>query len=187
MNVLKTEIPGLLIIEPKVYEDSRGYFFESYNQDEFYKAGIQEKWIQDNQSRSVHGVIRGLHYQLEPFAQSKLVRVIEGEIFDVAVDIRKGSPTYKRWYGIILSASNFRQLYIPKGFAHGFSVLSSSAIVLYKCDALYNPSSERGIFVNDPELEINWQLPLEQVILSAKDKNLPFFREAENNFTFSLQ
>ncbi|NLI24458.1 MAG: dTDP-4-dehydrorhamnose 3,5-epimerase [Bacteroidales bacterium] len=187
MNVLKTGIPGLLVIEPKVFEDARGYFFESYNQEAFFKAGIQEKWVQDNQSRSVFGVVRGLHYQLQPFAQSKLVRVIEGEIFDVAVDIRKGSPTYQQWYGIKLSASNFRQLYIPKGFAHGFSVLSPSAIVLYKCDALYNPSSERGIFSNDPELEINWQIPVEQVILSDKDKNLPLFREAENNFTFSAQ
>jgi dTDP-4-dehydrorhamnose 3,5-epimerase len=187
MNVLKTGIPGLLVIEPKVFEDARGYFFESYNQEAFFKAGIQEKWVQDNQSRSVFGVVRGLHYQLQPFAQSKLVRVIEGEIFDVAVDIRKGSPTYQQWYGIKLSASNFRQLYIPKGFAHGFSVLSPSAIVLYKCDALYYPSSERGILSSDPELEIDWQIPVEQVILSDKDKNLPLFREAENNFTFSAQ
>lgn len=185
MNVLKTEIPGLLVIEPKVYQDARGYFFESYNQEAFFKAGIFEKWVQDNQSRSVFGVVRGLHYQLEPFAQTKLVRVIEGEIYDVAVDIRKGSPTYKKWYGIKLSASNFRQLYIPKGFAHGFSVLSPSAIVLYKCDVLYNPSMERGIFSNDPELEINWQIPFEQVILSDKDRKLPLFREAENNFTYS--
>ncbi|HQK37316.1 MAG TPA: dTDP-4-dehydrorhamnose 3,5-epimerase [Bacteroidales bacterium] len=185
MNVVKTDIPGLLIIEPKVYEDARGYFFESYNEEAFFKAGIQEKWVQDNQSRSVYGVIRGLHYQLEPFAQSKLVRVIEGEIYDVAVDIRKGSPTYKKWYGIKLSASNFRQLYIPKGFAHGFSVLSPTAIVLYKCDALYNPSSERGIVSDDPDLGINWLIPSDHIVLSPKDRNLPLFKDAENNFVFS--
>jgi len=185
MNVVKTDIPGLLIIEPNVYEDARGYFFESYNEEAFFKAGIQEKWVQDNQSRSVYGVIRGLHYQLEPFAQSKLVRVIEGEIYDVAVDIRKGSPTFKKWYGTKLSASNFRQLYIPKGFAHGFSVLSPTAIVLYKCDALYNPSSERGIVSDDPDLGINWLIPSDHIVLSPKDRNLPLFKDAENNFVFS--
>lgn len=185
MKIYQTEILGLKVLEPTVHKDSRGYFFESYNQETFQKAGILEQWVQDNQSCSSYGVVRGLHYQLEPFAQSKLVRVIEGEIFDVAVDVRKGSPTYKQWFGIILSADNFKQLYIPKGFAHGFSVLSPKAIVLYKCDTLYNPSSERGIYCMDENLGIDWKIFPEHMILSARDKKLPLFRDAENNFSFT--
>jgi dTDP-4-dehydrorhamnose 3,5-epimerase len=150
-----THIPGLKIFEPKVFEDSRGYFFEAYNEHTFHQSGIVMNFLQDNQSKSSYGVIRGLHYQKNPFAQTKLVRVLEGKILDVAVDIRKGSPTYGRHFSIELSAENKKQLFIPKGFAHGFSVLSGTAVVLYKCDALYNKESEGGILFNDRDLNIN--------------------------------
>ena len=145
MNIVETGIPGLVIIEPKIFEDDRGYFFESFHHGKLSQHGLQTSFIQDNQSKSSYGVIRGLHYQLNPHAQTKLVRVLEGVIYDVAVDVRKGSPTFGKWFGIELSADNKKQLYIPKGFAHGFSVLSQTAVVFYKCDNLYNPSSEGGI------------------------------------------
>jgi len=156
MEIAETGISNLLVITPKVFEDSRGYFFESYNADAFLKQGINNAWIQDNQSKSAYGVIRGLHYQLAPFAQSKLVRVIAGRILDVAVDIRKGSPTFGKHFSLELSEENKKQLLIPIGFAHGFSVLSDSAIVLYKCDASYKQEAERGIIYNDPKLAIDW-------------------------------
>ena len=179
-----TDIPGLLVFEPEVFEDSRGYFFESYNENKFREAGIDLRWVQDNQSSSQYGVIRGLHYQLPPFAQSKLIRVLRGKIFDVVVDLRKGSPTFGKTYCKVLSAKNKRQLFIPKGFAHGFSVLSEKAEVLYKCDNFYNKESEAGIIYNDPELNIDWQIPEKEAVISGKDKELPVFAQCNNSFVF---
>jgi dTDP-4-dehydrorhamnose 3,5-epimerase len=184
MNVIKTDIPDLLIIEPKVFVDNRGYFFESYNYKTFISKNININFIQDNQSKSQFGVIRGLHYQLEPFAQIKLIRVLEGEIFDVAVDIRKNSPAYGKWQGIRLSAENKKQLLIPKGFAHGYSVLTESAAVFYKCDNYYKPEFEKGIIFNDPALNIDWKIELKKIIVSDKDKKLPDFQNAEKNFVY---
>jgi len=179
-----THIAGLLVFEPKVFEDSRGYFFEAYNEQIFSEAGINMKFVQDNQSKSGYGVIRGLHYQVNPFAQTKLVRVLEGKILDVAVDIRKDSPTYGKYFSIELSAENKQQLYVPAGFAHGFSVLSETAIVLYKCDAFYNKESEGSILYNDPSLNIDWQIPAGKEIVSEKDKLSPTLAESKNNFVF---
>ena len=184
MKLSETPLQGLLIIEPRVFEDARGYFFESYNQSKFLDAGLGCKFVQDNQSRSNYGVIRGLHYQLEPKAQTKLVRVLEGSVYDVAVDVRKGSPTYGQWFGLELSAENRKQLFIPKGFAHGFSVLSKTATVFYKCDEFYAPEYDAGIINNDPELNIDWKIPSEKAIISEKDSKLPLFRDAKNNFGF---
>ncbi len=180
-----THIPDLVVFEPKVFEDSRGYFFESYNETTFNQHGIDLKFVQDNQSSSSYGVIRGLHYQLTPFAQTKLVRVLSGTILDVAVDIRKGSPTYGQFFSIELSAENKKQLFIPHGFAHGFSVLSEQAEVLYKCDAFYNKESEGGIIYNDASLNIDWMIPVEKAIISEKDLQLPSFGEIKNNFQFT--
>ncbi|MFP4058943.1 MAG: dTDP-4-dehydrorhamnose 3,5-epimerase [Bacteroidota bacterium] len=182
MNIKKTNIEGLLVIEPNVFEDQRGYFFESYNKNKFNEAGLVFNWVQDNQSKSVRGVLRGLHYQLAPRAQSKLIRVLEGTIFDVAVDIRKGSPTFGKWHGLELSAENLKQFLVPKGFAHGFSVLSETATVFYKCDEFYAPEYDRGIYFNDPALGIDWQLNENEIILSEKDRKLPVLKEAEINF-----
>ena len=179
-----TDIPGLLVFEPEVFEDSRGYFFESFNENKFRDAGIDLRWVQDNQSSSQYGVIRGLHYQLPPFAQSKLIRVLRGKIFDVVVDLRKGSPTFGKTYCKVLSAKNKRQLFIPKGFAHGFSVLSEKAEVLYKCDNFYNKENEAGIIYNDRELNIDWQIPEEEAVISGKDKELPAFAQCNNSFVF---
>lgn len=184
MEITETGIPNLLIITPKVFEDSRGYFFESYNSEVFEKFGLSQEWIQDNQSKSSYGVIRGLHYQLAPFSQSKLVRVISGRILDVALDIRRGSPTFGKHFTIELSDENKKQLLIPKGFAHGFSVLSDTAIVLYKCDALYKHEEERGILFNDPSLGIDWQISDNKAIVSAKDKVHPAFENADLNFVY---
>lgn len=184
MKFINCEIQGLVVIEPTVFEDSRGYFFEAYNRSLFEKNGITTQFVQDNQSKSSYGVIRGLHYQLNPSAQAKLVRVLEGRILDVAVDIRKGSPTYGQHFDIELSCENKRQLYIPEGFAHGFSVLSDRAIVLYKCNALYNKASEGGIRFDDAELGINWQVDPSAAVVSEKDLVLPSFKEALNNFEF---
>ncbi len=182
MNVVATEINGLFIVEPRIFEDNRGYFFESYNQAEFEKAGIKTRFLQDNQSKSEYGVIRGLHYQLMPQSQTKLVRVLEGSVYDVAVDLRKESPDYKKWFGIELSAENKKQLFIPKGFAHGFSVLTDYAVFHYKCDRLYNPESERGILYSDNSLDIDWKIPLDKIIVSEKDIGLPAFDKADMNF-----
>jgi dTDP-4-dehydrorhamnose 3,5-epimerase len=184
MKLISTEIPGLVVIEPKVFADVRGYFYESYNEAVFQSQGINITFLQDNESRSSFGVLRGLHYQLEPWAQSKLVRVLEGEIMDIAVDIRQGSPTYKKTFGIRLSAENKKQLLIPKGFAHGFSVLSETAIVFYKCDNFYRPEAERGIRYDDCELAIDWELPEDKILLSAKDGILPLLKNAANNFVY---
>ncbi len=184
MSFIRTPIPGLLVFEPRVFEDERGYFFESYNQALFKENGVAMDFVQDNQSRSTRGVLRGLHYQLAPFAQDKLVRVMSGEVLDVAVDLRKGSPSFKQWHAELLSAQNKRQLLVPAGFAHGFVVLSEQAEFFYKCSAPYHKDSERGIRYDDPELGIDWQLPAAQLTISARDEALPLFSEAEHNFDF---
>lgn len=185
MPFTKTEIPGLLIYEPDVFEDSRGYFFESYNESVFRKEGVNKNWVQDNQSSSQYGVIRGLHYQLSPHAQTKLIRVLKGKILDIVVDIRKGSPSFGKVFSIKLSSKNKKQLLVPAGLAHGFSVLSEKAEVIYKCDAFYNKPSERGILYNDPSLEIDWGIPEADAIISDKDKQLPLLADCENNFVFA--
>jgi dTDP-4-dehydrorhamnose 3,5-epimerase len=186
MPFIDTSFPGLFIFEPRVFEDSRGYFFESFNDRIFREQGIATQWVQDNQSSSSYGVIRGLHYQLPPNAQTKLVRVLRGEILDAVVDIRKGSPTYGQAFTVILSAENKKQLLVPKGFAHGFSVLSPQAEVLYKCDGFYAKESEGGIFYNDPELAIDWQVPADKAIISDKDQVLPPLANCSNTFEFDV-
>ena len=185
MPFIATEFAGLVIFEPNVFKDDRGYFFESYNEQVFHQAGHIQRFVQDNQSFSKYGVIRGLHYQLEPYPQTKLVRVLQGRILDVAVDIRQGSPTYGRYMSIELSSENKKQFLIPRGFAHGFSVLSETAEVSYKCDGLYNKASEGGIRFDDPTLHIDWQVPTDKAVVSSKDLELPFFIECRNNFTFN--
>jgi len=182
MPLIPTNIRDLFVFEPRVFADSRGYFFEAYNEQTFAAEGIQYRFVQDNQSKSSYGVIRGLHYQLNPYAQTKLVRVLQGNILDVAVDIRKGSPTFGQHFAIELSAENNRQLLIPQGFAHGFSVLSDTAVVLYKCDQFYNKESEGGIIYNDPSLKIDWRIPEGKAIVSEKDLALPTFDQCVNNF-----
>jgi dTDP-4-dehydrorhamnose 3,5-epimerase len=177
-----TDIPDLLIFEPVVYTDSRGYFFESYNEQTFQKEGIGIRFVQDNQSYSTYGVIRGLHYQMDPHAQTKLVRVLQGRVLDVAVDIRRSSETFGKWVAVELSSDNKRQLLIPRGFAHGFSVLSETAEISYKCDGLYHKESEGGIRFDDPRLEIDWQIPVAKAVVSTKDLALPLFAECRNNF-----
>lgn len=184
MITRSTEFPGLIIIEPRVFGDERGYFFESYHATRYLQNEIPAQFIQDNESMSGRGVIRGLHYQLNPFAQAKLVRVVEGEVFDVAVDLRKGSPGFGKWFGIVLSGNNKTQLFIPEGFAHGFAVLSEYAIFSYKCTSYYNSMAERGMRFNDPSLNIDWKLPQNEIIISEKDRNAPFLGEAEMNFIF---
>ncbi|MGC8764411.1 MAG: dTDP-4-dehydrorhamnose 3,5-epimerase [Brevinematia bacterium] len=184
MEVIETGIPGLIVFKLDVYEDNRGYFFESYNSRVLEKAGIRVTFVQDNQSGSKYGVLRGLHYQVEPFAQSKLVRVIRGKVWDVAVDLRKNSPTYKKYFGMELSESNRLQFFIPKGFAHGFVVLSEFAEFFYKCDNYYNREADRGIRFDDPEIGIEWPLDASELILSEKDKNLPLLKDAELNFVY---
>jgi dTDP-4-dehydrorhamnose 3,5-epimerase len=184
MPFVKTNIPGLLIFEPIVFEDNRGYFFESFNELAYNEAGINIDFVQDNQSWSKYGVIRGLHYQLNPYAQTKLIRVLVGKILDVAVDIRQGSPTFGKSFSIELSAENRKQLFIPAGFAHGFSVLSDHAEVLYKCDSFYNRESEAGILYNDVIIGIDWKIPADKRIISEKDLRLPVFAECRNNFEF---
>jgi dTDP-4-dehydrorhamnose 3,5-epimerase len=184
MPFFTTDLPGLLIYEPKVLLDDRGYFFESYNERVFQQQGLSMHFVQDNQSFSSYGVIRGLHYQLEPYAQTKLIRVLQGKIMDLAVDLRKGSPTYGKHLGIELSAENKKQLFIPKGFAHGFSVLSATAEVSYKCDSFYSKESEAGILYNDPALKIDWRIPAGDAIVSSKDRELPVFAGCRNDFQF---
>ncbi len=182
MELRETRFPGLLIIQPRIFTDPRGYFFESYNKQVFSDAGISRVFVQDNQSQSSYGIIRGLHYQLNPNAQTKLLRVLEGNIWDVAVDLRKNSPTFGKAFTIEISAENQLQILIPGGFAHGFSVLSESATVFYKCDELYKPEAERGIHYADPSLGIDWKLPAENIKVSEKDASFPALDEAENNF-----
>ncbi len=171
-------------MEPNVFEDSRGYFFESYHQEIFRQNGVDCEFIQDNQSKSSYGVIRGLHYQLHPHAQAKLVRVLEGAILDVAVDIRRNSPTYGQSFSIELSDENKKQLFIAEGFAHGFSVLSETAVVLYKCNRFYNKQSEAGIRYDDEELNIDWKIEAAHAIISEKDRQLPSFRDCFTNFDY---
>ena len=175
MKFIETGFAQLLLFEPKVFGDSRGYFFESYNEKTFAENGIKIKFIQDNQSKSSYGVIRGLHFQKSPHAQTKLVRVLSGRILDVVVDLRKNADTYGKCYAVELSAENKRQLLVPKGFAHGFSVLSETAEVLYKCDAFYNKESEGGLLYSDPELKIDWKIPADKAIVSDKDLQQPLF------------
>ena len=180
-----TEIPGVILIEPKVLKDERGFFMETYQYSEFKENGIDYVFAQDNHSKSRKDVLRGLHYQLLPKPQGKLVRVIKGSIFDVAVDIRKGSPYFKKWAGCILSGDNNKMLFIPPQFAHGFCVLSDTAEILYKSTNPYSPQNERGIAWNDPEIGIDW--PVKEPILSGKDRANPLLKQAENNFVYTLQ
>ena len=180
MEVIKTAIDGVLIIEPKVFGDHRGYFFESFNEREFAaKSGIDVHFVQDNESKSCYGVVRGLHFQKGEHAQAKLVRVISGKVLDVAVDIRPGSPTFGKHVAAELTAENHRQFFIPKGFAHGFVVLSQEAVFQYKCDEFYCPEAEGAIAWNDPDIAIDWQIPASDVILSDKDRKHPRLKEAE--------
>ena len=171
MNIITTEIEGLLILEPKVFGDERGYFFESFSQREFEEKVCKTIFVQDNESKSGYGVLRGLHFQKSPFEQAKLVRVVKGKVLDVAVDIREDSPTFGKHVSVELSEENKRQMFVPRGFAHGFVVLSEEAIFQYKCDNYYMPQAEGGILWNDPVLNIDWKIPMEDVILSEKDKN----------------
>lgn len=182
MKIIETGFDGLVIIKPTIHSDSRGYFFESFNQVVLKNAGITFNSVQDNESKSSRGVIRGLHYQLSPFSQAKLIRVIEGKIFDVALDIRRESRTFGKWFGIELDSESKEQFLIPKGFAHGFSVLSDVAVIQYKCDNAYNPQYERGIALNDPELDINWKLGSAIPLISEKDLKNPLLKDAEYNF-----
>src|ERR1700754_590463 len=184
MPFITTEFPGLIVFEPAVFKDDRGYFFESYNEQTWQKQGAAIRFVQDNQSFSRFGVIRGLHYQLDPYAQTKLIRVLAGWILDIAVDLRKGSPTFGKYMAIELSAENKKQFLIPAGFAHGFSVLSETAEVSYKCDAFYNKESEGGIRYDDQALNIDWLVPSEKAIVSGKDLELPNFAQCRNNFQF---
>lgn len=170
MNFIKTDIDGVVIVEPRVFEDNRGYFFESYNEEEFKKNGISSHFVQDNQSKSCYGVIRGLHCQLGKHAQAKLVRVLKGKVLDVAVDARKDSPTFGKHVAVELSEENRRQLFIPRGFLHGFSVLSEEAIFAYKCDNLYCKEAEFGIRYDDEDIGVDWKIPADKVITSEKDK-----------------
>ncbi len=181
MKATKTELKDVLLIEPDVFEDERGFFFESYNQRTYANMGIREKFVQDNHSRSVKHTLRGLHYQINP-GQGKLVRVVVGEVFDVAVDLRFGSPTFGKWTGYYLSAESKRQLYIPVGFAHGFCVTSEVAEFEYKCTDFYSPGDERGIIWNDPDIGIDW--PVSEPILSPKDSGNPAFRDIEKDFIY---
>ncbi len=182
MKIHQTKIPGLLIIEPDVFIDNRGFFYETYSYSRYSEMGIDTQFSQDNCSYSTRGVIRGLHYQLEPHGQTKLVQALKGKVLDVAVDLRQNSPTFGQHLALEISDENHLQLLIPKGFAHGFSVLSKEAVFAYKCDQYYNRDSERGINYNDKTLNINWNIPGGEIIVSAKDKELPGFLEAERNF-----
>ena len=187
MEVIKTSIDGLLIIEPRVFDDARGYFFESFSQREFEDKvapilGHNILFVQDNESKSSYGVMRGLHFQRPPYAQSKLVRCVQGAVLDVGVDIRKGSKTYGQHVAVELTEDNHRQFFIPKGFAHGFSVLSETAVFQYKCDEFYHPEAEGGISINDETLGIDWKLPSENRVLSHKDNNNPLFLDFESPF-----
>lgn len=185
MPFIKTDFPGLLIFEPRVFEDNRGFFYESYNANTFKEEGINISFVQDNQSKSGYGVIRGLHFQQLPYPQTKLIRVISGTVLDAVVDIRKGSPTYGKSFTIELSAENKKQLLVPKGFAHGYAVLSETAEVFYKCDHFYHKECEGGILYNDPVLNIDWKITPGKEIISDKDKVQPLFKNCHHHFTFA--
>ncbi|MCQ2348291.1 MAG: dTDP-4-dehydrorhamnose 3,5-epimerase [Paludibacteraceae bacterium] len=182
MEVIKTPIDGLLVIEPQVFQDARGYFVETYNEQRYQEAGISARFVQDNQSCSCYGVVRGLHFQRPPYSQAKLVCCTQGRVLDVAVDLRKDSKTFGQWFGVELTEENHRQFYIPRGFAHGFSVLSEKAVFTYKCDNLYHPEADGGILLSDPTLAIDWQVPAEQRILSDKDTKHPLLKDFDNPF-----
>lgn len=182
MEITTTPIAGLLILTPPVFQDERGYFLESFNLKKLEEKGISASFVQDNESKSVRGVVRGLHYQINPYAQAKLVRVVDGLVYDVAVDLRKNSPTFGQWFGVELSGENKKQFYIPRGFAHGFSVLSETAIFAYKCDGYYHPGAEQGIRFNDPELNIDWKMDEHEMLVSQKDQSNKLFRDAAYNF-----
>ena len=186
MEVIKTDIEGVVILQPRVFEDARGYFFESYSKRDFDKMVREIDFVQDNESKSSYGVVRGLHYQKWPFSQSKLVRVHSGKVLDVAVDIRKGSPTYGKSVAVELSGENRRMLFIPRGFAHGFSVLSEEAVFQYKCDDFYHPESEGGIACDDPDLDIDWGIPADKMVLSEKDKNRPQLKDIDSPFDYNV-
>lgn len=182
MNVIETKIKGLYIIEPRIFEDSRGYFFESYSQKEFDEKIAPIRFVQDNESKSSFGVMRGLHFQRPPFTQSKLVRCVKGAVLDVAVDIRKGSPTYGQHVAVELTEDNHRQFFISKGFAHGFAVLSETAVFQYKCDEFYHPEADGGISILDDSLGIDWIIPIEKAILSEKDTKHAFLKDFDSPF-----
>ena len=182
MEIIKSPISGLVVIKPRVFEDSRGFFYETYNEKSYFDAGIEQHFCQDNQSKSTYGVIRGLHYQLNPQSQSKLVSVIQGSVWDVAVDLRQASPTYGKWFGVELTEENHLQFLIPQGFAHGFSVLTETAVFSYKCDNFYSPTLERGIMYNDPALAIDWKIPADKAVISEKDLKHRLFIDADKNF-----
>ena len=177
MNVIKTKIEGVVIIEPRVFRDDRGYFFESFSQQRFNELVAPVTFVQDNESRSTYGVLRGLHFQKPPYAQSKLVRVVKGVVLDVAVDLRKDSPTFGQYEQVLLSEDNKRQFFIPQGLAHGFVVLSPEAVFQYQCDNYYAPQAEGSVRWDDPQININWQLPLGDILLSEKDKKAPLLAE----------
>ena len=185
MNVIKTEIDGVVIIEPRIFNDQRGYFFESFSERDFCKEVREVKFVQDNESKSQYGVLRGLHFQKPPYCQSKLVRVIKGAVLDVAVDIRKGSPTFGKHVAVELTEDNHRQFFVPRGFAHGFSVLTPEVIFQYKCDNFYAPQSEGAIAWDDPDLGIDWGIPADKVILSEKDRHHPRLKDAEWLFDYN--
>ena len=185
MNIIKTDIDGVVIIEPKVFGDNRGYFFESFSHREFCEKVRKVDFVQDNESKSCYGVVRGLHFQKSPYCQSKLVRVVKGTVLDVVVDVRKGSPTFGKHISIELTEDNHRQVFIPRGFAHGFAVLTDVAILQYKCDNYYAPQSEGAIAWDDPDLGIDWKIPADKVILSAKDTAHPRLKDAEWLFDYN--
>lgn len=184
MEVINTEIEGLLIIKPKVYRDNRGYFFESFSKRSFEEQVCNSVFVQDNESRSKYGVLRGLHFQMPPYEQAKLIRIVSGKILDVAVDIRKDSPTFGKHFSIELSEDNMLQLFIPRGFAHGFVVLSDEAVCQYKCDNYYAPGYENSIIWNDKQLNIDWKIPADDVILSEKDKKSPPFSDIQDKIIY---
>ena len=184
MDFIETPIKGLIVLTPRVFNDNRGYFFESYNKNAIREAGIENVFVQDNESCSCYGTIRGLHFQKPPFMQAKLVRVVQGTVFDVAVDLRPDSPTFGKWHGVILSGENKKQFFMPRGFAHGFSVLSETALFAYKCDNVYDKASEGAICLYDKDLNIDWQIPADKAVLSEKDKNNPSFAEYCKNKVF---
>ncbi len=185
MEVIKTEIEGVVIIEPRIFHDERGYFYESFSQREFEEKVCKTVFVQDNQSKSSYGVLRGLHFQKAPYSQSKLVRCIKGRVLDVAVDIRKGSPTFGKYVAVELSEDNHRQFFVPRGFAHGFAVLSDEAVFQYKCDNFYNKESEGSIAWNDESLSIDWKIDMDKVILSEKDKNSKPLAQADYLFDYN--
>ena len=185
MEVIKTGIEGVVIIEPRIFKDDRGYFYESFSQREFEEKVCRTTFVQDNQSKSSYGVLRGLHFQKPPYCQSKLVRCIKGAVLDVAVDIRKGSPTFGKYVAVELTEENHRQFFVPRGFAHGFAVLSDEAVFQYKCDNFYNKESEGSVAWNDPQLGIDWRIPFEKVLLSEKDKLSKNIADADYLFDYN--